>query len=500
MNARGKSDERIVPLTSANNDGVTAPSAESIEERRSARRNIGSSNLDRTLKPERRRSRGLTGVREAAQRSRQLKFTALLHHITPELLKTSFQKLRKKAATGIDGMTWHEYERDLEDRITDLHGRIHRGAFRAKPSKRVYIEKSDGRRRPLGIASLEDKIVQHAVRWILECIYEEDFLGFSYGFRPGRSQHHALDALAVGIDEKRVNWILDADIEGFFDAIDRDWLVKFLEHRIGDKRIVRLILKWLNAGIIEGGEWKDDGRGTPQGAVLSPLLANVFLHYVFDLWIHQWRKRYAQGDVVVVRYADDIVIGFEHEADARQCLESLRQRLGDFGLTLHPKKTRLIEFGRGSAAKRAREGRGKCETFDFLGFTHICGRTRLSKRFKLVRLTMAKRMGRTLSAIKEQLERRRHDRLGTTGRWLASVVRGWRQYHAVPGNYERLEQFDAEVRRLWLRQIRRRSQRGRKGWTQERFSQVFRRYIPRAEIIHPYPNVRHHARLGAGAV
>ena len=498
MNARGKSDDGVVPLNPANNGGAE-PSAESGEGRPSARRNTDSSNLGRTQKPERRRSRGLFGVREAA-RNRELKFTALLHHITPELLTSSFYQLKKSAATGVDGITWREYEQGLEDRINDLHGRIHRGAFRAKPSKRVYIEKSDGRKRPLGIPSLEDKIAQHVVRTILECIYEEDFLGFSYGFRPRRSSHQALDALAVGIDEKRVNWILDADIEGFFDNIDRDWLVKFLEHRIGDKRIVRLILKWLNAGIIEGTDWKDSGRGTPQGAVLSPLLANVFLHYVFDLWIEHWRKQHARGDVIVVRYADDFVIGFEHEADARACLETLRQRFGKFGLNLHPEKTRLIEFGRGSAARREREGRGKCETFDFLGFTHVCGKTRRGKRFKLVRITMAKRMGRTLTAIKQQLERRRHGRLGDTGRWLASVVRGWRQYHAVPGNYDRLRQFDQAVRRLWLRQIRRRSQRGRKGWTWPRLDRLYRLYIPKPKILHPYPNIRHHARLRAGAV
>jgi len=499
MNARGKSDDRIVPMNPANNGGTESP-AESAEGRRSARRNTDRSNLGRTQKPDRRRSHGLSGVREAARQDGELKFTALLHHITPELLTKSFYRLKKAAAAGVDGITWREYERGLKDRIADLHDRIRRGAFRAKPSKRVYIEKSDGRKRPLGIPSLEDKIVQHAVRTILECIYEEDFLGFSYGFRPRRSQHRALDALAVGLDEKRVNWMLDADIQGFFDNIDRDWLVKFIEHRIGDKRLVRLILKWLNAGIIEGTDWKDDGKGTPQGAVLSPLLANVFLHYVFDLWINQWRKRQAHGDVIVVRYADDFVIGFEHETDARACLEALRQRLGKFGLTLHPDKTRLIEFGRDSAARREREGRGKCATFDFLGFTHACGKTRRGRRFKLVRITMAKRMGRTLAAIKEQLERRRHARLGTTGRWLASVVRGWRQYYAVPDNYDRLRQFDQAVRRLWLRQIRRRSQRGRQGWTWKRLLRVHQRYIPKPSILHPYPNIRHHARLRAGAV
>lgn len=499
MNARGKSDDPIVPLNPANN-GRTELSAESAEGRGSARRNIDSANLGRTPKPERRRSRGLLGVREAARQSRDLKFTTLLHHITPELLTKSFYKLKKHAATGIDGMTWREYEQGLEERIADLHGRIHRGAFRAKPSKRTYIEKSDGRQRPLGIPSLEDKIAQQAVRAVLECIYEEDFLGFSYGFRPGRSQHQALDALAVGIGEKRVNWILDADLEGFFDTIDRDWLVRFAEHRIGDKRIVRLILKWLKAGIIEGTEWKDTGQGTPQGAVLSPLLANVFLHYVFDLWINQWRKQHAGGDVIVIRYADDFVIGFEHEADARQCLDALRERLAEFGLRLHRDKTRLIEFGRGSAARREREGRGKCETFDFLGFTHACGKTRERKRFKLLRLTMAKRMRRTLAAIREHLERRRHRRLGETGRWLSRVVRGWRQYYAVPGNYDRLRQFDNALRRLWYRQIRRRSQRGRSGWTWSRLSRIYRRYIPKPRIVHSYPETIHRVRLRAGAV
>lgn len=499
MNASGKSDGRVVPVKPANNDG-TEPSAESAEERRPARRNIEQPNLGRTQSRDCRRSQGLFGVREAARRSRDLKFTALLHHVGVELLTSSFYELKKKAAVGVDGMTWHEYEQDLENRIDDLHGRIHRGAFRAKPSRRVYIEKADGRQRPLGIASLEDKIVQHAVRTVLQCIYEEDFLGFSYGFRPERSPHLALDALYVAITEKRVNWILDADIEGFFDNIDRDWLVKFIEHRVGDKRIVRLIQKWLNAGIIEGTDWSDTGKGTPQGAVLSPLLANVFLHYVFDLWINQWRKRHAKGQCVVVRYADDFVIGFEHEAEARACLEALAERLEGFGLRLHPKKTRLIEFGRESAAKREREGRGKCETFDFLGFTHICGKTRRSKRFALKRITMASRMRRTLAAIKQQLVRRRHAPVGQTGRWLASVIRGWQGYHAIPDNFQRLAQVDAAVARLWLRQLRRRSQRGRQRWTWERMDRLVRKYLPRPRILHKWPNIRFRARLRARAV
>ena len=349
MNERGKSDGSIVPMNPANKGAAEAP-AESAEERGPARRNTKQSNLDRTPKPDKRRSRGLEGVREAARQSREQVFVNLLHHINEELLTSSFHRLKKGAAVGVDGVTWHEYAQDLEARIADLHGRIRRQAYRATPSKRVYIEKADGRQRPLGIPSLEDKIVQHAVREVLQCIYEEDFLGFSYGFRPNRSQHSALDALYVAITEKRVNWILDADIQGFFDNINRDWLMEFIGHRISDKRIHRLILKWLNAGIIEGTDWSDNGKGTPQGAVLSPLLANVFLHYVFDLWFNWWRHHHARGECIVVRYADDFVIGFEHESDAQACLAALGERLGKFDLKLHPEKTRLIEFGRASAA------------------------------------------------------------------------------------------------------------------------------------------------------
>ena len=393
MNANGKSDGSIIPTNPANNSGAE-PLAEPAEGRLPAARNTVPSHLARTPSRTKRRSTGLHGVREAAHKSRQLKFTALLHHIDEALLTASFYQLKKKAAVGVDQMTWQEYEEGLEDRIADLHGRIHRGGFRATPSRRVYIPKPDGRQRPLGIASLEDKIVQRAVRTVLQCIYEEDFLGFSYGFRPDRSQHQALDALAYAIYEKRVNWVLDADIQGFFDEINRDWLIKFLEHRIGDRRMLRLIRKWLSAGIIEGTDWSDTGKGTPQGAVFSPLLANVFLHYVFDQWINQWRNRHCAGQCIVVRYADDFVLGFEREADAKACLAALQERLQKFGLKLHPEKTRLIEFGRASAARREREGRGRCETFDFLGFTHICGKTRKNQCFVLWRRTSAKRLSR----------------------------------------------------------------------------------------------------------
>ncbi len=499
MNATGESDGSIVPMNPANNGG-TEPPAESAEGRGPARRNTDQPNLHRTLKPEMRRSRGLFGVREAARKDRALVFTALLHHLGEELLTSSFYDLKKQASAGVDGVTWQEYRQDLEERIHDLHGRLHRGAFRAKPSRRAYIDKTDGRKRPLGIASLEDKIVQQALRTVLECIYEEDFLGFSYGFRPRRSPHQALDALYVGITEKRVNWILDADIEGFFDNIDRDWLVKFMEHRVGDRRVVRLIRKWLNAGVIEGTDWSDHGKGTPQGAVLSPLLANIFLHYVFDLWIDWWRKRHAQGNCIVVRYADDFVIGFEHEADAHACLEALQARMSKFGLQLHPTKTRLIEFGERSWTRHRDEGSGKCETFDFLGFTHICAGTRRGNRFVIRRMTMASRMRRTLARISEGLRRRRHQSIGLVGRWLASVVRGWQGYHGVPLNYPRLMQLHEAIFHLWLAQLRRRSQRGKQRWTHERMGKLVRKHLPPAKITHPWPSIRHHARLRARAV
>jgi group II intron reverse transcriptase/maturase len=439
-------------------------------------------------------------VREAARKDSKLKFTALLHHVNEDCLTESFYNLKKKAAVGVDKVTWHEYERNLEVNIADLHGRIHRGAYRAKPSRRTWIPKPDGRLRPLGIASLEDKIVQQAVLWVLQSIYEQDFLGFSYGFRPGRRQHDALDALCVAISDKRVNWVLDADIEGFFDAINHEWLIKFLEHRIGDRRILRLIRKWLRAGVSEEGTWSKTTVGTPQGAVISPLLANVFLHYVFDLWIEWWRKNRCRGDVVVVRYADDFVIGFQSQREASICLEELRKRFAKFGLKLHEGKTRLIEFGRYAAENRKRRGLGRPETFDFLGFTHVCSKARSHGRFMLHRYSVGKRLRATLHEINAELRKRMHRPTGETGRWLQRVVQGWLNYHAVPCNMRQLERFVQEVIRNWLRALRRRSQRGRRRWTWARMERLSRRYIPRPRILHPYPHQRFRARLKVGAV
>jgi group II intron reverse transcriptase/maturase len=437
-------------------------------------------------------SPGLLRVREAARKGKEVKFTALLHHVTPQLLRESFEHLKHKAAPGGDGVTWAQYAEGVEERLRDLHARIHRGTYRAQPSQRAYIPKADGKMRPLGIAALEDKIVQQAVVTVLNAIYEEDFLGFSYGFRPGHSQHHALDALWVGLTEKKVNWVLDADIRGFFDTINHECLMQLLQHRVADPRILRLIQKWLRAGVSEDGEWSETTVGTPQGAVASPLLANVYLHYVLDTWAHQWRKEHATGDVIIVRYADDFVMGFQYRSEAEQFLKDLQERLQQFGLNLHPDKTRLIEFGRFAANNRKWRGEGKPETFDFLGFTHSCGQTRLPRQFTVLRETMAKRLAATLKLIRAKLWERRHEPVQKLGEWLGAVVRGWLNYHALPGNTRRIPFFRDEVVKHCFRALKRRGQKCRLTW--ERFGPLASTWLPRARIQHPYPNVRFHAK------
>ena len=437
-------------------------------------------------------SQGLAGVRKAARENKELKFTALLHHMTVNLLRESFYAMKRKAAPGVDGMTWQEYETGLEDRLKDLHGRVHRGAYRAQPSRRVYIPKGDGRQRPLGVAALEDKLVQHAVTTILNQIYEEDFLGFSYGFRPGRSQHQALDALSAALTKKKVNYVLDADIRGFFDHLNHEWMMKFVQHRVADPRILRLIQKWLKAGVLEEGQWSETEVGTPQGSGISPLLANIYLHYVFDLWVEVWRKKCAQGDVVVVRYADDSVLGFQNQAEADRFLEDFRQRLGKFGLELHPEKTRRIEFGRFAESNRKRRGEGKPETFDFLGFTHISGKNR-NGRFTVKRKTVAKRLRAKLQQVKEQLRARRHDPVPLTGRWLQAVVQGYFNYHAVPGNIDSLTGFREKVSRYWRRSLLRRSQKHALSW--DRFNRLLDRWLPTPRLLHPWPEQRFDAMI-----
>lgn len=436
-------------------------------------------------------SQGLHGVREAARREQGLRFTALLHHVNERLLRDSFYLLKREAAPGVDDMTWKEYEQGVEARITDLHGRVHRGAYRAQPSRRVYIPKSDGRQRPLGIAALEDKIVQQAVATVLQQIYEGDFLGFSYGFRPGRGAHEALDALTAAIMTKKVSWILDADIRGFFDHISHEKLIELLEVRVADPRMIRLIQKWLKAGVSEEGQWSETKVGTPQGAVISPLLANIYLHYVLDQWAVEWRGEFARGDVIIVRYADDFVLGFENRKEAERFLEQLRKRLADYGLELHSDKTRLIQFGRFAAEDRKRGGKGKPETFDFLGFTHICGTIHKSGKFTVQRKTVGKRMTGKLRAVGVELRRRMSMPVAETGDWLKQVVRGYYQYHAVPGNLPRLETFRQQIARHWRFTLRRRSQRSR--WTWERFEVLLNLYLPRPRVLHPYPLARFYA-------
>jgi group II intron reverse transcriptase/maturase len=426
-------------------------------------------------------------IRQAAQTDKERRFTALYHHVYDiRNLRQAYFGLKRDAAAGVDGETWQSYGEQLEEHLVDLSGRLRRGAYRAKPVRRVLIPKADGRQRPLGVTTLEDKLVQRALVTVLNCIYETEFLGFSYGFRPGRSQHDALDALGVGICRRKVSWVLDADIRGYFDAIDHEWLVKFIEHRVADRRVVRLIQKWLNAGVLEDGEWTRSEEGTPQGSGISPLLANVFLHYVFDLWVRDWRRQ-AKGDVIVVRFADDIIVGFQYEWEARRFWNEFRERLAAHGLELHPEKTRLIEFGRYAATNRKRNGRGKPETFDFLGFTHACGQTRKG-RFIVLRLTMRKRLRAKLLDINSRLRQRWHDPVPEVGRWLGSIIRGHLNYYGVPLNFRALEAFHHQVQWLWKRALSRRSQKGHVTW--QRMRRIARRWLPPVRIVHPYPEQR----------
>jgi RNA-directed DNA polymerase len=428
MHGDRKSDRPIVPANPPNNAG--SPAAEAGEGR-----GLPKGNTANETRPGHCAGQGassdLDRVRQAARKDSEARFTALLHHVTVDRLRMAYRGLTRDAAAGVDGVTWQSYGQELEGNLQDLHGRLHRGAYRAKPARRVVISKADGRLRPLGIAALEDKVVQRVVVEVLNAIYEQDFLGFSYGFRPGRSQHHALDALAAAIKRRRVSWVLDADVRDLFGSLDRSWLLKFIEHRIADRRVLRLIQKWLGAGVIEDGAWSESGQGTVQGASVSPLLANLYLHHVLDRWVHQWRSRHAHGDVVVVRWADDFIVGFEHHEDAVRFQEELRERFAKFGLELNAEKTRLIEFGRHADRDRRARGLGKPETLSFLGFTHICAKTR-TRRFKLKRITDSKRMAAKLREVKTELMRRRHLPVPVQGQWLASVVRGHLAYTPCP--------------------------------------------------------------------
>jgi group II intron reverse transcriptase/maturase len=428
----------------------------------------------------------LERVRQAAKKDRKLRFTALLHHIyNLETLRRAYLSLKREAAPGVDGEKWRHYGEELEKNLQNLSARLRRGAYRAKPVRRVYIPKADGRQRPLGVTALEDKIVQRAAVEVLNAIYETDFLGFSYGFRPGRSPHHALDALYTGLLTRRVNWVLDLDIKGFFDGLSHTWLVKFVEHRIADRRVVRLIQKWLNAGVLEEGKHLRVEEGTPQGGSASPLLANIYLHYVFDLWVQAWRRKRAHGDVIVVRFADDIVLGFQVRSDAERFRAELEERFRKFQLELHPEKTRLLEFGPFAINNRQRRGEGKPETFNFLGFTHICVRKRSNGMFTVLRQTIRKRLQAKLNEVKAELQRRMHDPIPEQGEWLRAVVRGHLRYYGVPMNTPALGLFRFRVGWLWHRTLLRRSQTGRVSW--DRMRRLIDRWLPPPAVCHPYP-------------
>ncbi len=487
MNGRGKSDRPVVPEKQPNKGGGAPRPAEVVEERGLAKGNTEQQTRSRAQSRER-LQQALNRVRQAAERERSDRFTSLWHHVYDiDRLRESYFALKRGSAAGVDGVTWKQYGEDLEQRLPDLSARLSRGAYRARPVRRVYIAKEDGKERPIGVTTLEDKMVQRAATEVLNAVYEVDFKGYSYGFRPGRGQHNALDAVTVGIEKRKVNWVLDADIRGFFDAIVHEWLVKFVEHRIADKRVVRHIKKWLNAGVFENGKVHKTEEGTPQGGSISPLLANIYLHYALDLWVQAWRKRVARGDMIFVRYADDFVVGFERREEATRFLAELGERLGKFGLKLHPTKTRLFEFGRFAAERRRKRGLGKPETFTFLGFTHICSTTR-NGRFKVLRQTKGKRLRAKLKELKQELRWRMHRPISKVGKWLRTVLNGHYRYYGVPGNLPALSKLRFEVVRLWYRTLRRRSQKTKTTWAV--MSRLENRWLPLPRVMHPYPNQR----------
>jgi group II intron reverse transcriptase/maturase len=487
VDGRGKSDSPIIPGKPPNKGRGAPRLAEAVEERGLAKGNPVRHDRDRAQDRVALQS-ALDRVRQAASNDRELRFTTLWHHVYDiRRLREAYFSMKRDAAAGVDGQTWRQYGEALESHLEDLSDRLRRGGYRAKPVRRAFIPKADGGQRPLGVPVLEDKIVQRATAEVLNAIYETDFVGFSYGFRPGRSPHNALDAVSVGITRRKVSWVLDADIRGFYDAVDHEWLVKFVEHRIADRRVVRHVKKWLKAGVMEDGERRRVEEGTPQGSSVSPILSNLYLHHVFDLWAQRWRQKHARGEMIVVRFADDIIAGFQYKSDAERFWADMRERFHTFRLELHPDKTRLIEFGRFAAQARERRGQGKPETFDFLGFTHICAKKRNGK-FVVLRQTMKKRLRAKVKAVKTELRIRLHDPVPEVGRWLASVVRGHAQYYGVPRNSRAINLFRHQVIGLWYRSLRRRSQKTRLTWS--RMYRLARRWIPYVRISHPYPEQR----------
>lgn len=459
-----------------------------MEKRGLTKGNVFQQNTHRTLCRKSEVPNELECIRSAARRAKEIKFTALLHHITVDRLRDEFSKIKKRAAPGVDGVTWERYEEKLEENLKDLHQRTQNGVYKAKPSRRVYIPKENGKLRALGVAALEDKILQRAVVEVLNAIYETDFLGFSYGYRPNKNPHQALDALAVGLRWKKISWVLDADISSFYDNIDHEHMMKFINHRVADTRVLRLIKKWLNAGVIEAKQWRPSEVGTPAGSALSPLLSNIYLHYTLDMWVEWWRKKHARGDVICVRWADDFVVGFQYQDDANKFRLALSERLNKFSLELNQEKTRLIRFGRYAKRDVQRfEGRSKPRTFNFLGMTHICRQNRNGK-FQVHRKTIGKRLTAKLREIKTELRKRMHVDIPIQGEWLATVVRGYFGYHAIPGNSEALETFRTQIAHMWYKTLRRRSQKKKLTW--EKMNPIVHLWLPKTKILHPWPEQR----------
>lgn len=484
-----KSDKVIVPMKQANKIGK--PTAEFVEERTLIKRNIHTVSSGWT-QSQRTTTSKLMNVREIAKKDKHAQFNSLYHLINVELLIKSYDSLDRTSATGTDNISWYDYSKNFTENIKLLKEEVASGYYRPKPARIIYIPKADGSDRKISILCLRDKIVQQAVVLILEIIYEEDFLGFSYGFRKGRCQHDALDALSVGIYRKKINWVLDLDISKFFDQVDHDWLIKFLQHRIQDKRIIRLITKWLKVGYLdEKGRHHRSNVGTPQGSVISPLLSNIYLHYVYDLWCNKWREKVCTSDMIVIRYADDSVAAFQNKEEANKFLFYLKVRLKKFGLKLHEDKTKLIRFGRFASADCKKLKLGKPKTFDFLGFTHFCSFTQRGK-FKIERKSIRKRLLARLKVLRKEIFNRRHRPVRETARWLCSVIRGHINYFAIHGNLNSVYLFIYEISRSWYRSLCRRSQRKRLNW--EKFQKYLEPLLPRVKIMHEYPSIRFDAK------
>ncbi|NJM10140.1 MAG: group II intron reverse transcriptase/maturase [Bdellovibrionaceae bacterium] len=485
MNEQRKSDSNKVPAKPLNKAGYPKAAAEGMEGKTLTKGKTSQQNTLRTQQAGNDVQSALDRIRKLAKQEKGTKFNNLMHHIyNVDRLRKCFFEMKKKAAAGIDEVTWHDYEENLERNLQDLSRRLKVGGYKAKPVRRVFIDKADGKKRPLGVPVLEDKLVQRSTVEVMNAIYETDFRPFSYGYRPGRSQHNCLDALYVGLLTRKVNWVMDADIKGFFDSLNHEWLVKFVEHRIGDDRVIRLIRKWLKAGVMNEGTHEETSEGVPQGGSISPLLANIYLHYALDLWVDHKRRDKSRGEVIIVRWADDFVMGFEHKSQAENYLAELKDRMRKFSLELHPEKTRILEFGPWARYNRKRRQQGKPETFGFLGFTHIVGVKFSNGMYTVLRQTIRKKMRIKLTEVKQELRQRMSHPVNDQGKWLKSIVEGHCRYYGVPGN-PAPNRFRFAISQMWWKTLRRRGNRRKLQW--RKMEKIVDRWLPQVKLHHPYP-------------